>query len=153
MDGLKPRARSWPLGLMLAMTGCYTWVRVPPSELPRLDQGAPRALLSPDGPPATPVVRDEKGKDVEVAGDFAVKVTTAADSVDFMSPVHCSVKAGTLQLAEDETTPRSFTLGEIRSTEIYRYDRTLSTIVKTLGIVAGGVVLFLLGDAVAQGGP
>jgi hypothetical protein len=113
--------------LALAATGCYEWVRVPPSELPRLDQRAPNG---------TAVVRDERGKDIEVSDEFAVNVTTATDSVDFMSPLHCSITDGTLQLAQNDDQPQSFSLAAIKSTEVYRHDRPLSEIVMTLGIVA-----------------
>ena len=113
MAGRKPRAHLWWPLLGLMATGCYEWVRVPPSELPRLDEDGPRALVSPNGAPASPVVRDERGKNVEVPGDFAIKVTTGADSVDFMSPVHCSVKEGRLQLSQDDDKPKSFSLAQI----------------------------------------
>jgi hypothetical protein len=127
MDGRGPRARAWRLLLALLATGCYEWVRVPPSELPRLDQRAPNG---------TAVVRDDRGKDLEVSDEFAVNVTTATDSVDFMSPLHCSIKDGTLQLAQNDDKPQSFSLATIKSTEVYRHDRPLSEIVTTLGIVA-----------------
>jgi hypothetical protein len=122
--------------IVLAATGCYEWVRVPASELPRLDQRPPNGMA---------VVRDERGKDLEVSDEFAVNVTTATDSVDFMSPLHCSIKDGTLQLAQNDEQPQSFSLTEIKSTEVYRYDRPLSQILATLGIVAAVVlpVLFV----------
>jgi hypothetical protein len=101
-----------------------------------LDQRAPNGAA---------VVRDDRGKDLEVVDDFAVRVTTATDSVDFMSPLHCTIKEGTLlQLAQDDDKPRSFSLAEIKSTEVYRYDRPLSQIVVTLGIVAAVAVPVLL---------
>jgi len=135
MDGRPPHPRTWPFLLALLATGCYEWVRVPPSELPRLEQR---------GPNGTAVVRDERGKDVAVSDDFAVNVTTATDSVDFVSPLHCSIKDGTLRLAENDDTPQSFSLAAIKSTEVYRHDRPLSEIVITLGIVAAIAVPTLL---------
>ena len=121
--------------MALVASGCYEWVRVPPGELPRLDERAPNG---------TAVVRDERGKDLEVVDDFAVRVTTATDSADFISPLHCSMKDGALQLAQDDDKPRSFSLAEIKSTEVYRYDRPRSQIVVTLGIVAAVAVPILL---------
>lgn len=121
--------------LMLVATGCYEWVRVPPSELPRLNERAPNG---------TAVVRDERGKNVEVLDDFAVRVTTASGSADFMSPLHCSMNEGMLQLSQNDDKPESFSLAQIESTEVYRYDRPLSQIVVTLGIVAAITVSVLL---------
>ncbi|HEY4392651.1 MAG TPA: hypothetical protein VGP64_01250 [Polyangia bacterium] len=135
MDGRRPRILAWPLLLTLVATGCYEWVRVPPGELPRLDERPPSG---------TAVVRDERGKNLEVVDDFAVRVTTRTDSVDFMSPLHCAMKEGTLQLAQDDNEPQSFSLAEIKSTEVYRYDRPLTQIVVTLGIVAAVAVPVLL---------
>ena len=76
--------------------------------------------------------------------DFAVRVTTGTRSVDFMSPLHCSVNRRTLQLAQGNDKPQSFSLPEIKTTEVYRYDRPLSQIVVTLGIVAAVAVPVLL---------
>jgi hypothetical protein len=135
MDGRGRRARAWWFLLALAGSGCYEWVRVPPGELPRLDERAPNGMA---------VVRDERGKDVEVIDDFAVRVTTATDSADFMSPLRCSMTEGTLQVAEGDDKPQSFSLTAIKSTEVYRYDRPLSEIVVTLGIVAAVAVPVLL---------
>lgn len=144
MDGRGRHARAWGFLLALVATGCYEWVRVPPSELPRLDQRAPNG---------TAVVRDERGGDVEVSDDFAVNVTTATDSVDFMSPLHCSIKDGTLQLAQNDDKPQSFSLAAIKSAEVYRHDRPLSEIVITLGIVAAvAVPVLFVGYALRNSG-
>ena len=152
MDGLKPRRWSWPLALLLATTGCYEWVRVPPGELPRLDESAPRPTNLPEAAPKGPVVRTESGESIEVEGEFAIKVTTEGDSVDFMSPLHCSLTGETLRLAEDGATPQSFRLQQIRSAEVYRRDRTLSVVVMALGVVAAGAALIVLGDAFVHSG-
>jgi hypothetical protein len=109
--------------------------------------------LDQHAPNGAPVIRDERGKNVEVVGDFAVNVTTASDSVDFMSPLHCSMKEGTLELAQDDDKPQSFSLAEIQSTKVYLYDRPQSEIVVTLGVVAAVAAAVLLGYAVAHSGP
>jgi hypothetical protein len=152
MDKRRPRARAWPFLLALVATGCYEWVRVPPTELPRLDESAPRPIVRADGV-IGPVVRAETGETIEVAGEFAVRVTTGADSTDFMSPLHCSLTDGTLHLAEEGTPTQSFRLDRIRSTEVYRRDGTLSALVEALGIAAAGAAVVLLGYGFAHSGP
>jgi hypothetical protein len=152
MDRRRRRARAWPFLLALLATGCYEWVRVPPSELPRLDESAPRPIVRADGV-VGPVIRAETGKTIEVAGEFAVRVTTEADSADFMGPLHCSLTEGSLHLAEDGAPPQSFRLDQIRSTEVYRRDETLSALVEALGVVAAGAAVVVLGYAVAHSGP
>jgi hypothetical protein len=152
VDGGWPRARAWRLLVVLLATGCYEWVRVPPSELPRLDESAPRPIVRADGV-VGPVVRAETGKTIEVAGEFAIRVTTGADSTDFMGPLHCSLTDGTLHLAEEGAPPQSFRLDQIQGTEVYRRDESLSALVEALGIVAAGAVAVLLGYGIAHSGP
>lgn len=141
MDGRPPHTRLWSLLLALLASGCYEWVRVPPSELPRLDQRPPNG---------TAFVRTERGKDIEVVGDFAINVTTATDSVDFMSPLRCSIKDDALQLAQNQDEPRSFSLTGIKSTEVYHYDRPLTEIVVVLGLVATVTAVGLAGYAIVH---
>jgi hypothetical protein len=141
----------WPLAGLLS-SGCYGWVQVPPTELPKLDDSVPRPPVQPAVGP-WPVVRDVTGEPVEVVGSFAVKVTTKGDSEDFMSPLHCSVAEGGLRLAEDGASSKTFPLSEIERTEVYRYNATASNIVLVVSIAATVAVLLFFGDRLAHAGP
>lgn len=149
------RATAWCPLLALTAAGCYGWVEVPPPEVVKLDQGAPR---SPPGWPkgGTPVAVIERGdgQAVEVEGDFAVKVTTAARSADFASPIRCQLASAHLQIGETGRELTSFALGDIKSVEVYRYEKTRSRLLVGLGIGLGVLTLFLVGHhALQNAGP
>lgn len=141
----------WPLAGLLN-SGCYGWVSVPPTELPKLDETAPRA---PDQPRAGtwPVIRDVDGEPFEVIGSFTVSVKTASQSRKYASPIHCSVADEGLQLAGDGGSPQAFPLSEIERTEVYRYKSTTSTIAATVSIAATLAAIFFIGDRLVHAGP
>jgi hypothetical protein len=141
----------WPLAGLLA-SGCYGWVSVPPTELPKLDDNVPRPPVQP-GTESWPVVRDVTGEPVEVVGPFSVKVTMKGESEDFMSPLRCSVADGGLRLAEAGASPKTFSLSEINRTEVYRYKTTASNIAVAVGIAAVLAAGYFIGDRVAHAGP
>jgi hypothetical protein len=140
--------------LALTTTGCYGWVQVPPPEVVKLDQGAPRSPGWPkDGTPVAVIERGD-GPPVEVEGDFAVKVTTAARSADFASPIRCQVAPGHLQIGETDRELTSFALADVQSVEVYRYKKTLTRTVVALGIGLGVLTFFLAGrHALQNSGP
>jgi hypothetical protein len=144
----------WPLLGVLA-TGCYEWVKVPPGELAKLDQRAPRYLAEPmSQPELVAVVQGENGKLLDVEGDFAVKVTTSTQSMDFASPIRCAVTPERLQIAEGDAEPMSFPRADLKSTEVYHYQKTLSRTVWVVGIAAVVLTFALVGrHALENGGP
>jgi len=148
-SALRSSASWWPLAALLA-SGCYGWVPVPPTELPKLDDSVPRPQ---SGEGSWPVVHDAAGDPVEVIGAFSVEVTTKAGSDDFMSPLRCSVSDGGLRLAEEGGNPKTFPISEIESTKLYRYKSSTSNVVMAVGITAVGLLGLLIGNTLAHAGP
>ena len=136
----------------LAGSGCYEWVQVPPQSLPSLDSAVQQSSALPEGHAPMVVVEDMRGKPVEVMGEFAVKVTTGSQSEEFMSPLHCSVETGHLRLAEGEAAPRSFALAEVRMTEVYHREETLSSVMVAVGISAAVLAAVFVGSRFAGAG-
>jgi hypothetical protein len=137
---------------MVMATGCYGWVSVPPTELPKLDDSAPRPSAQPGEEP-WPVVLDVEGEPVDVVGPFKVKVRTNGGGNKFRSPLRCSVEDGGLRLAEEGASPKTFPLTEIKSTEVYRYKTTTSKVAVAVGIAATFGLILLLRDRLAHAGP
>jgi hypothetical protein len=133
-------------------TGCYGWVSVPPTELPKLDDSAPPPPVRP-GDEAWPVVRDVEGEPVDVIGPFTVKVRTKDGSKKFRSPLQCSLADGGLSLTADGASPRTFPLSEIERTEVYRYKETTSRIAVAVSIAATLAAIFFIGERVVHIGP
>jgi len=149
------RSIVWCSLLGLLATGCYEWVKVPPGELAKLDQQAPRYLAEPMAhPELVAVIQGENGKLLDVEGDFAVKVTTSTQSVDFASPLRCAVTPERLQIAEGDAEPMSFARADLKSTSVYHYEKTLSRTLWAVGIAVGVVTIFFLGHrALENDGP
>ncbi len=136
---------AWCPLVALTTAGCYGWVQVPPPEVVKLDQDAPRPALGwPEGGAPVAVIQRLDGRAFEVEGDFAVKVTTGAQSADFASPIRCDVASAHLQIGENDRALTSFALADIKSVEVYRYEKTLTRTVVGLGIGLGVLTFFLV---------
>jgi hypothetical protein len=118
-------------GLLAVVAGCYDWVTVRPTELPKLSAGASE-------------VERVDGSRVHVEGPVIAKVLSSFDAKKFYAP-RARIEGPMLTISGDDAPPTEFPLDEIREVRVGQLnviDTTASAIV--LGaVVVGSILLFL----------
>ena len=84
------------LVLCAAHLGCYDWIDIKPTELPKLTESSARRI---EGP---------AGEVVEVRRAYDVRITSLTGTANYSSPVRSSLSDGTLTVDGPGQTRQSF---------------------------------------------
>ena len=123
--------RGAPVLVVLVAAGCYDWVPVRPTELPKLSAGA-RELERADG-----------GR-FEVRRAVTAKITTPWGATKFAQP-QAGIEGGKLRISGGDVPPTEIPLDQITSVRVGQLNAidTTASVVVLGALIAGSVLLFL----------
>jgi hypothetical protein len=110
--------------LSLAQVGCYDWVAVRPSDLPKLNAVSSQTVSAGTAQVTLMDVRTVRAPDgrlVEIRGAHDVEVTADGATVSFEHPVEAKVADETLTVAGKNREDTPFTLGKVQKVEVSQY--------------------------------
>jgi hypothetical protein len=152
--------------LCLLATGCYSWVRVPPQELAKLDRGDPPPIPesarqtrtdywahhedTEQPPPPVhrlmpEVVQTDDGGTFDVDTAVAIRIFRGSQHADFKRPVSCVVTPEELSLAQGHERPIVLKSEDVSATDVLVYRRALSRSLWTFGFVTAAILTYVVG--------
>ena len=129
------------LAFSLQFTGCYEWVAIRPSELPKLDHDGAQSE-------AERSVRNARlerpdGSLVEVNRSADVRLTTASESLELEAPVVARIQKDDLWIRAGNAGNTKFLLSDVKSAEVAKFDGGM-TAVAIVGAVVGTTLVTTL---------
>jgi hypothetical protein len=129
------------LAFSLQSTGCYQWVAIRPSELPKLDNDGAQ-------PAAERNVRNARlerpdGSLVEVNRSSDVRLETASESLELAAPVVARIQKDELWIRAGNAGNMKFVLSDVKSAEVAKFDGGM-TAVAIVGAVLGTTLVTTL---------
>lgn len=144
------------LAMVVAASGCTSWIEIQPRELPKLNPAYNRAagaapVYTSSGGFGVAAVREVSvikvlkpdGSVAKIEGDYDARVTQPGDRVhEFSAPVLAAIDpdAVNLTVRGEEQPPRTFSLNGVRSVEVSQPDM-LGTIAWIVGATTVAAVL------------
>lgn len=141
--------------LAVGAAGCTSWVEIKTTELPKLNGGAVAAGTVVSGTQrgevvAVSVAEVEKpdGTLEQIKGEFDVRLTRQQGSPEvFESPVRSTVEGESLTIQSGNRARTSFSLAEIRKTEVSQPNATGNILIFAVGFPLAGVLVGLIAVA------
>lgn len=129
--------------LSLAQVGCYDWVAIRPSDLPKLNAATSQTVSAGNLQVTLTSVRTvhtPDGRIVEIRGGHDVAVTAEGTTVEFEYPVESNVADETLTVAGKNREDTPFPLARVQKVEVSQKAEGKTTLLYcAIGLVAGGL--------------
>jgi|GEM_PF-2699814 len=110
--------------LSLAQVGCYDWVAIRPSELPKLNSLSSQTVAAGNLQVTVMTIRTVRSPDgrlVEIRGAHDVQVRADGATVEFEHPVESSVADETLTVAGSNREDTRFALRTVDDVKVRQY--------------------------------
>jgi hypothetical protein len=107
------------LAVSLTTSGCYSWVDVKPTELPKLNGGGNVASGFMGEVEEVHKVEQSDGRMAEIRGSYDVRLTgTNGSELDFSHPVVATVAGDALTLRSENRAATNIPLADIQTAEV-----------------------------------
>ena len=130
------------LALSLQSTGCYEWVAVRPSELPKLDHDGAQSEAERNVRNAR--LERPDGSLVEVNRSADVRLTTSSDTLEFVAPVVARIQKDDLWIRAGNAGNTKLPLSDVESAEVAKFDGGMTAVAIVGGVVGTTLVTTLL---------
>lgn len=145
--------------LAIASTGCYRWVSIKPTELPKLNGSYVRAtgrVSTPRGSVVTyeaTVAHIERpdGTLVEVTGPYDAEITTTQGAAIYEHPVNSSVDGSNLAVQGANRRLTEFPLRDVTEVKVSQYNgAATSLLIAALSIGVGSIIAYGVIGAISK---
>ena len=135
------------------MSGCYSWERIKPSQLPKLNGAYSRVTgttYTPSGSIANveqTVAHVERpdGTLMEIKGNFDARVSVRSEEFLFEHPVNATTEDKVLVVTGGNRPATSFELSTVRRVEVSQFDLAATSVLSAmLGLVVGGALIAIV---------
>lgn len=121
---MKPAIACCLLAGSLTQVGCYDWVEIRPTELPRVTEASVQ------------IVEDSDGQPVQVRGGCDVRVTNSGGATTYSAPVRSRLAQGSLVVEGPGRLPQSYPLQEPTRVELSQLDAGDTRVALVVGVLA-----------------
>lgn len=120
--------------------GCYQWVEVRPTELPKLN-ASEGEKATPERPPSRSArLERTDGSLLEIGRNADVRLETAQGTYDFASPVVARVVKNDLWIKAGNTGRTTVPLDDVRSAEVAKFDGDATALAIVGGVIGTALV-------------